>query len=64
MVTMVMGMLLFNSVSALDGIQTRLETMDMQIDEMYETMTVAAPADPETVQTHAPAEGETSEAAE
>ncbi len=64
MVTLVMGMLLFNSVSALDGIQTRLETMDMQIDEMYETMTVAAPADPETVQTQAPAEGETSEVAE
>ena len=36
----------------------------MQIDEMYETMTVAAPADPETVQTQAPAEGETSEVAE
>lgn len=42
-VTLVMGMLLFNSVSTLDGIQNRLEAMDMQIEEMHETI-VTAPA--------------------
>lgn len=41
MVTLVMGMLLFNSVSALDGIQSRLETMDLQIEEIHQTMTTS-----------------------
>lgn len=43
MVSLVMGMLLFNSVSTLDGIQSRLETMDTQIDQMYETLTMTEP---------------------
>ncbi len=38
-VTLVMGMLLFNSVSTLDGIQNRLEAMDMQIEEIHSSMT-------------------------
>ena len=38
MVTLVMGMLLFNSVSTLDGIQNRLETMDFQMEQMHKTM--------------------------
>lgn len=61
MVTLVMGMLLFNSVSTLDGIQSRLETMDMQIEEMHETMTgVTLPegTDSGQVPASAPAEGD------
>lgn len=38
-VTLVMGMLLFNSISTLDGIQNRLEVMDIQIDEIHSSMT-------------------------
>lgn len=38
-VTLVMGMLLFNSVSTLDGIQSRLETMDLQIEQIHSSMT-------------------------
>lgn len=52
-VTLVMGMLLFNSVSALDGIQSRLEAMDMQIEEIHSSMTGGS-ANPETVPTQAP----------
>lgn len=49
-VTLVMGMLLFNSVSTLDGIQNRLETMDMQIEEIHSSMT----GNQEATQTQAP----------
>lgn len=38
MITLVMGMLLFNSVSTLDGIQSRLEAMDLQMEQMHKTM--------------------------
>lgn len=38
-ITLVMGMLLFNSVSTLDGIQNRLEMMDIQIEEIHSSMT-------------------------
>lgn len=38
MITIVMGMLLFNSVSTLDGIRNQLETMDLQMEEMHKTM--------------------------
>ena len=38
-VTLVMGMLLFNSVSTLDGIQQHLEMMDIQIEEIHSSMT-------------------------
>ena len=38
-VTLVMGMLLFNSVSTLDGIQHRLETMDLQMEEIHSSVT-------------------------
>ena len=41
-VTLVMGMLLFNSVSTLDGIQNRLEVMDIQIEEIHSSMTELA----------------------
>lgn len=54
-VTLVMGMLLFNSVSTLDGIQNRLETMDLQIEQIYSSVTSFA--DQETVMTQAPADG-------
>lgn len=37
-VTLVMGMLLFNSVSTLDGIQSQLETMDMQIELIHSNL--------------------------
>ncbi len=52
-VILVMGMLLFNSVSTLDGIQSRLETMDLQIEEIHYSMTGVGEAD--TVLTQAPA---------
>ena len=54
-VTLVMGMLLFNSVSTLDGIQNRLETMDLQIEQIYSSVTSFAGQ--ETVMTQAPADG-------
>lgn len=58
-VTLVMGMLLFNSVSTLDGIQSRLETMDLQIEEIHETMTgQIGGAVPTQAQTGGSAEGE------
>ena len=38
-VTLVMGMLLFNSVSTLDGIRNRLEIMDIQLEEIHSSMT-------------------------
>ena len=54
-VTLVMGMLLFNSVSTLDGIQNRLETMDLQIEQIHSSMISGTNA--ETVMTQAPAVG-------
>lgn len=51
-VTLVMGMLLFNSVSTLDGIQNHLETMDLQIEQIHSSMTSVAGS--ETVVTQAP----------
>lgn len=54
-VTLVMGMLLFNSVSTLDGIQSRLETMDMQIEEIHSSMTGTDSSD--AIPTQAPADG-------
>lgn len=53
-VILVMGMLLFNSVSTLDGIQSRLEMMDLQIEEIHYSMTGAGGAN--TIPTQAPAE--------
>ncbi len=53
-VILVMGMLLFNSVSTLDGIQSRLETMDLQIEEIHYSMTGVGRDN--TIPTQAPAE--------
>ena len=52
-VILVMGMLLFNSVSALDGIQSRLEVMDMQIEEIHSSMTNGSLYSSDTVPTQA-----------
>ncbi len=54
-VILVMGMLLFNSVSTLDGIQSRLEMMDLQIEEIHYSMTGTGGSD--TIPTQAPASG-------
>lgn len=54
-VILVMGMLLFNSVSTLDGIQSRLEMMDLQIEEIHYSMTGVG--DSNTIPTQAPADG-------
>ena len=54
-VTLVMGMLLFNSVSTLDGIQNRLEAMDLQIEQIHSSMTSYTSQD--AVMTQAPAGG-------
>lgn len=53
-VTLVMGMLLFNSVSTLDGIENRLKTMDIQIGEIRSSVSEMGAGD--TVFTQAPAE--------
>ena len=55
-VTLVMGMLLFNSVSTLDGIQRRLETMDLQMGEIYSSVSGIAGSD--VVLTQAPSDGD------
>ncbi len=58
-VILVMGMLLFNSVSTLDGIQNRLEAMDLQIEEIHYSMSGKGVFDTVPVQAPADADGAT-----
>ena len=60
-VTLVMGMLLFNSVSTLDGIQNRLELMDIQIEEIHSSMTGVGGLSTVPAQAPADSEGELQE---